>query len=99
MSPAGSTRLLIVEDESVVATDLKVTLEGLGYEVVGLAESGSKALTQVESDCPDLVLMDIQLQGTMTGIAAASEIRRRWNIPVVYVTANANEQTLERARA
>lgn len=91
-------RVLIVEDEQIVAADLRMTLEGLGYDVVSTADSHGKAIREVARTQPDVVLMDIQLRGLMDGIVAAEEIRQGWHIPVVFVTANANEETMARAR-
>lgn len=92
-------KILVVEDEQVVALDLEQSLTGLGYEVVAVTHSGQSALQHAEQWGPDLVLMDIQLEGTLDGIAAAQKIRERWQIPVVFVTANTNEETLARAKA
>jgi PAS domain S-box-containing protein len=91
--------MLIVEDEQVVAADLQSSLESLGYEVVAMAESGRTAVCQAEQSRPDLVLMDIQLKGSIDGIAAAEEIRRRFSIPIIFVTANAEGELLTRANA
>ncbi|NTW37885.1 MAG: response regulator, partial [Syntrophobacteraceae bacterium] len=92
------TRILIVEDESIVAMDIQERLAELGYEVTGVADRGEDALASVESDHPDLVLMDIRLKGEMDGIMAAEEIRERWRIPVIYLTAFSENNTLQRAK-
>jgi PAS domain S-box-containing protein len=97
--PIPRVRVLIVEDETIVAADLQATLEGLGYDAVGTAETGPAAIAEVERVRPDIVLMDIQLRGPTDGIAVAGEIHRRWQIPVVFVTANANGETIARAAA
>ncbi|WP_051038916.1 response regulator [Chamaesiphon minutus] len=91
------TNILIVEDESIVAWDIKETLEKLGHQVVDLVGSGAEAIRSATTSHPDLVLMDIRLAGEMDGIRAGAEIYERLNIPVVYITANADERTLERA--
>ena len=91
-------RILIVEDEAIVARDIQVQIKGLGYEPVGQAKRGEDAITLVEELRPDLVLMDIQLAGAMNGVEAASEIRRRFAVPVVFLTAFAEDATLERAK-
>lgn len=96
---AGQPRILVVEDEQVVAMDLERNLLNLGYAVVGVAATGRKAVRFTEEARPDLVLMDIQLKGAVDGIAAADEIRQRWQVPVVFVTANTNDETLARAKA
>ncbi len=92
------TRILIVEDESIVAVDLKKTLENSGYEVVGLARSGELAVNKAIELEPDIILMDIMLEGKMTGIEAAVEIRKKKDLPVIYLTAYANESTLSQAK-
>ena len=91
------TNILIVEDESIVAWDIKETLEKLGHQVVDLVVSGAEAIRAAATSQPDLVLMDIRLAGGMDGITAADEIYHRLHIPVVYLTAHADERTLERA--
>ena len=91
------TNILIVEDEKIVAWDIKEALEKLGYRVFEGVATASEAILTASLVKPDLILMDIQLQGEMDGIAAAEEIYRRYKIPVVYLTAYADEQTLARA--
>ncbi|HKR11428.1 MAG TPA: EAL domain-containing protein [Pyrinomonadaceae bacterium] len=93
-----TTRILVVEDESIVALDIQDRLESLGYEVPITVASGEKAIEQAGVLRPDLVLMDIQLQGRMDGVEAADEIRRLFGIPVIYLTANADHPTVERAK-
>lgn len=90
-------RILIVEDERIVADDLRSSLERLGYRVSGVVSSGEEAIRKVEELPPDVVLMDIVLKG-MGGIKAAGIIRSRFNIPVVYLSAHADHKTLEQAR-
>ena len=80
-------KILIAEDEIVVALDLEQSLTGLGYDVVGVADTGRGAVRLVNEVRPHLVLMDIRLKGQMDGIEAAEEIRRRSQVPVVFVTA------------
>jgi len=89
---------MIVEDEWTVADDIKMFLERLGYTVTSVSSSGEEAIQNAEKDKPDLVLMDIVLEGEMDGIEAASEIRTRFNIPIVYLTAYADDKILERAK-
>ncbi len=91
-------RILLVEDEVIVALDIKNRLTSLGYDVVGLASEGAQAITMAQSLRPDLVLMDIMLDGDMDGIDAACEIRNISNTPVVYLTAFTDEVTLHRAK-
>jgi two-component system cell cycle sensor histidine kinase/response regulator CckA len=92
-------QILIVEDERIVADDIKMSLERLGYIVPGIVHSGEEAIKKVKDLSVDLVLMDIVLEGKMDGIEAASTIRTRFNIPVVYLTAYSDDTTLGRAKA
>jgi len=91
-------RILVVEDESIVALGIEHRLEALGYRVIGSAASGEVAIKKAEEIHPDLVLMDIQLQDDMDGIEAAEQIRHRFNIPVVYLTAHTDHNTFQRAK-
>ena len=91
-------RILIVEDEPIVAINLHEQLEDLGYQPVGPAASGEAAITLAGELRPDLVLMDIQLEGDLDGIAAAREIRKRFQIPSLIVSAFSEDATLERAK-
>lgn len=92
-------QILIVEDEQLVADDLRETLENLGYNVPAIVSSGEEAIVLAETLHPDLVLMDIRLEGEIDGIEASFEIQSRLNLPVVYLTANADRATLERAKS
>lgn len=92
-------KVLIAEDELLVAADLRETLENLGYDVVGEAETGPAAIEMAEQFQPDVVLMDIRLRESMDGIEAAGAIRRRWQLPVVFLTSNPNERIRSRAQA
>ena len=94
----AKTRILVVEDEHVVAEDIKESLQALGYDVSAVAYSGEEAVEKAEETNPDLVLMDIVLKGETNGISAAGQIRSRLDIPVVYLTAYADEKTIERAK-
>jgi diguanylate cyclase (GGDEF)-like protein/PAS domain S-box-containing protein len=91
-------RILVVEDERIVSLDIQRRLKNLGYEIVGAAVSGEEAIQKASVHHPDLVLMDIILEGKLDGIAAAETIRRRLAIPVIYLTAHADTYTLERAK-
>lgn len=93
-----ASQILIVEDERLVAEDLRDTLTQVGYNVTGIVASGEKAVDRVAESNPDLVLMDINLSGEMDGISAAEIIRTRHGTPVVYLTAFSNDRTLARAR-
>ncbi len=85
-------RILIVEDERITAADLQDTLRELGYVVTGIASTGQDALREAERDPPDLVLMDIRIQGDMDGTETARQLRDRFDIPVVYLTAHADRK-------
>jgi PAS domain S-box-containing protein/diguanylate cyclase (GGDEF)-like protein len=91
-------RMMIVEDERIVAMDLQGRLKSMGYEVVGSAVSGEEAIEKAEALRPDMILMDIMLDGQLDGIQAAEIIRSRFGIPVIYLTAYADTATLERAK-
>ncbi|MCE3281195.1 MAG: hypothetical protein K0S44_3386 [Bacteroidetes bacterium] len=94
----SKTNILIVEDESIVAKDIQHSLKKLGYTVVGMCSTGEDAIRTAEEMKPDLVLMDIMLKGDMSGIEAAGQIREKFNIPVIYLTAYADESTLSKAK-
>lgn len=96
-SASSSARILVVEDERIVAMSLRKQLETLGYEVVGHAVSGEEAVEKAGELRPDLVLMDICLEGDMDGVQAAALVRERFHIPVVYLTAYSNQDILNRA--
>lgn len=95
MAPA---RILIVEDERIIAADLRRHVTRLGYDVVGIAGSGRAAIEQAQTLHPDLILMDIGLPGDMNGLEAAGSIWEALHIPVVYVTAYVDAQTLGQVR-
>ncbi len=95
----AQNKILVVEDEGVVVLHIKKTLESLGYEVTGIASTGEDAIIKAMEDRPDLVLMDIVLKGAVDGIDAAEKIRAIFSIPVIYLTAHADEMTLKRAKA
>lgn len=98
MTPQAETRILIVEDEAVVALDIERRVRDLGYAVAGTAAAAEDALRIAARERPDLVLMDIRLRGIMDGIEAGRQIRSQWGIPVIYLTAHADEATLARAK-
>jgi signal transduction histidine kinase len=98
MAPIKRARILVVEDEAIVARDIASQVEALGYEAVGIASSAELAIQMAERERPNLVLMDIQLSGAVDGIVAASTIRNRFNLPIVFLTAFAADEVLERAK-
>jgi PAS domain S-box-containing protein len=90
--------IFIVEDELIVADDIRLTLENLGYTVAGIAQTGETAIHQVPAHFTDLVLMDVQLAGTMDGIETAEWIHTHLGIPVIFLTAHADDINLDRAK-
>ena len=91
-------QILVAEDESIVARDIQKTLQNLGYEVPFIVSSGEAVIQKAEESKPDLVLMDIVLKGEIDGIEAAAQIRSRFNIPVVYLTAYTDDKMIQRAK-
>jgi len=92
-------KILVVEDDSVAQLDIQAALERAGYDVAGVVASGEEAIRMADSVNPDLVLMDIRLEGDMDGIEAANEITRRFDIPIIYLTVYADDETLHWAKA
>ncbi len=92
------TKILVVEDETIIAMTIEDRLNSLGYTVLDMVHTGEKAVQQAGELQPDLVLMDITLKGKMDGVEAAAQIRARFDIPVIYLTAYADEDTLQRAK-
>ena len=92
-------RLILVEDEFIVATDIQSQLRGTGYDIVGIAATGEDAIAQAGELRPDVVLMDIVLKGEVDGIDAAQQIAERFDIPVIFLTAHTDAATVKRATA
>lgn len=90
--------ILVTEDESIVRKDIERSLKKLGYNVVGSADTGEKAIELAIKHKPDLALMDIMLKGEMTGIDAAERIKQEIDIPIIFLTAYADESTLAKAK-
>jgi len=93
-----NTKILIAEDERIIALDIKSILERRGFEIIGILSTGEDVIRGVEEYHPDIVLMDIILEGPIDGITAADEIRKRYGIPVIFLTAHSDEKTLNRAK-
>ena len=91
-------KVLIVEDENIVAKDIQINLEKLGYNVVGVNSNGEDAIKTVLEKHPEVVIMDIMLKGNMNGIEAAEKIKKENNIPIIFLTAYADENTLSKAK-
>ncbi|MFP4113936.1 MAG: response regulator [Spirochaetota bacterium] len=92
-------RILIVEDEAIVALAIRHRLESLGYAVDRTVASGDDAIRSISESQPNLVLMDIMIDGDMDGIEAAARIRGEHSVPIIYITGNSDPATLARARA
>src|SRR4030042_3807863 len=92
-------RILLGEDEKLVARDIENMAVSQGYEVCGIASTGDKSIEMAAEFQPDLVLMDVVIRGSLDGISAAEKIWESYRIPVIYVTAYADEHTLKRAQS
>lgn len=91
-------KILIVEDEGIVALDIQTRLEAHGFEVIDIISNGSRAIARAQEEHPDLILMDINLKGALDGVETASLIRREIDCPIIYLTAYADEKTMKKAR-
>src|SRR5262245_43126483 len=93
-----STRVMIVEDERIVARDMQQQLRSLGYEVCASAASSDEAVRLAEQHRPHVVLMDVRIHGPLDGVATAEIVRERLGVPVIFITAHADDVTLSRAK-
>lgn len=93
------TRILIVEDDMIIAANISVQLSNLGYEVMGIETRGEEAILHARANTPDIILLDINLKGAINGIEAAIEIQKSKRIPIIYLTANSDEATFTKAKA
>ncbi len=94
----NTIKILVVEDEVIVAHDIANRLKRMGHQVIATVASGEAAIEKASENKPDLVLMDIVLKGDMDGITAAKKIQAKINVPIVFLTAYADQTTLERAK-
>ncbi|MGB1318061.1 MAG: response regulator [Flavobacteriales bacterium] len=94
----AKTNVLVVEDESIVAKDIQNSLKKLGYAVPSVENTGEDAIDAAGQHKPDLILMDIMLKGEISGIEAADQIKKKYQIPVIFLTAYADESTLSKAK-
>jgi len=94
----NNSKILIVEDEGVVALDLATSLKSLRYNVIGTADSARAVYAILDKEVPDLILMDIHIKGNIDGIQTAEQIRKLFDIPIIYLTAYADDDTIERAK-
>lgn len=92
-------KILIVEDEMIIGANISLQLSTLGYEVTGIIPRGEEALIHINENQPDLVLLDINLKGKLDGIETALEMQKEYSIPIIYLTANADEAHFNRAKA
>lgn len=92
-------KILVVEDEMIIGAKISMQLTSLGYEVTGILPRGEEAVIHVEENRPDIVLLDINLKGKLNGIETALQIQKLADIPIIYLTANSDEATFNRARA
>ena len=95
---AGLARIMIVEDEGIIAGHIATRLEKTGYTVAGIFGSSEEALAEIPDRRPDLILMDIRIKGALDGIETAARVRERFDIPVIYLTAHTDRQTIDRAK-
>lgn len=94
----GKVKVLVVEDEWIIANDIKDSLVDMGYMVTSIAASGEEAIRKAREDSPNIILMDIVLRGDIDGIEASQQIYDSMQIPVIYLTAYVNEYMVERAK-
>ena len=94
-----SARILVVEDENIIALDLQGILNNIGFEVCGFAQSGEESIKKASDLHPDLILMDIKLKGKMDGITAAKRICAIDQIPIIYLSAYGNDVTKKRSQS
>lgn len=94
----GKVKIVIVEDEFVIAEDIRITLQDHGYDMMAIFDRGEAALPFIIKENPDMVLVDIHLDGEMDGVELVKQLRAKANLPVVYLTANSDATTYERAR-
>lgn len=91
-------KILIVEDEMIIAANTSLQLTNLGYEVSGIVSRGEEALIHIEENLPDIILLDIQLKGELDGIETAHQMQKHFNIPIIYLTSNVDDANFERAK-
>lgn len=91
-------KILIVEDEMIIAANISLQLTTLGYEVTGIISRGEEALVHIKQNQPDIVLMDIQLKGRLDGVETVKMMQQDFDIPIIYLTANADDGNFNRAK-
>lgn len=98
MKTSQPTKILIVEDEMIIATNMSLQLTTLGYEVTGIMLKGEDALVHIKHNTPNLILLDIHLKGRLDGIETAQILQQDYNIPIVFVTANSDDAHFNKAK-
>ncbi len=98
MTPLNETKILIVEDEAIVALEIQTRLSMMGYKVCGIAASGEKAIQLTKETFPSLILMDIKLKGKMNGLDAAEIITDKYSTPSIFITAFSDESTIRQIK-
>ena len=96
---ANPARILIVEDEMIIGANISLQLTSLGYEVSGIVPRGEEALVHIRQNKPDIILLDIQLKGNIDGVQTAQLMQKEFDIPIIYLTANADDANFNRAKA
>ena len=94
-----SAKILVVEDEMIIGANISLQLTKLGYEVIGVIPRGEEALNYIKDNRPDIILMDIHLKGKLDGIETAQQIQKKYDTPIIYLTANADEAHFNRAKS
>ncbi len=92
-------KILVVEDEMIIAANISLQLTKLGYEVTGIVSRGEEALVHIKNNTPDMVLMDIQLKGSIDGVETATIMQEEYDIPIIYLTANSDDINFNRAKS
>jgi len=96
--PPEQQKILIVEDEMIIASDIEMILEHLGYQITGIVDNAEDAHTSIHADTPDLILLDINLEGNTDGIMLAEDINKLYHIPFVFLTSNTDPLTINRVK-
>jgi len=94
----SKSKILIVEDEPIIAADIEMILEELGYEITGVEDNADDAIESLKNDRPDLVLLDINIEGDVDGVMLAEDINEQFQIPFVFLTSNADKLTINRVK-
>lgn len=94
-----ATKILIVEDEMIIAANMSLQLTSLGYEITGIILKGEDALVHIKQNTPDIILLDLHLKGTLSGVETAQLIQEDYNIPIIYVTANSDDVHFNKVKA